>query len=424
MKIGMQTWGSHGDIRPFLSLAEGLQADGHEVTLVITCVDHARYVTGETASGLNIQTVASPIFKDEADLREAGGSIVEECNPFRQVYKILDLAFRPAEAEMFAAATVLCKENELIIGHFFHYPLQACAEKANKPYVSVMLQHMAIATRFMPPPTLPNWGKWSNKLLWEIVTSVLNGYLREVVNSLRQQLGLFAISDVVNDIWISKTLTLVAVSPAICQHQPDWPESVKVCGFLAGPAVKIEGTVTESVRQFITAGDPPIYMGFGSLMPKDKAMQTNTITLFTDAVRLAGCRAIIQAPDAEGCGFISSNDMLYVKALPHRQVFPDCSLIVHHGGAGTTQTVCYCGKPSVVIAHIEEQKFWGNELCELGIGAKVLHRRRVNASELASVINSVLHNHVMIETAVKIGRQMRQEDGIVQAIELINQHLA
>ena len=43
MKIGLQTWGSDGDIRPFLALAGGLRARGHEVSLVITSVDNDDY---------------------------------------------------------------------------------------------------------------------------------------------------------------------------------------------------------------------------------------------------------------------------------------------------------------------------------------------------------------------------------------------
>jgi len=36
MKIGLHTWGSEGDIRPFTSLATGLKLAGHDVTLVVT----------------------------------------------------------------------------------------------------------------------------------------------------------------------------------------------------------------------------------------------------------------------------------------------------------------------------------------------------------------------------------------------------
>ena len=36
MRIGLQTWGSEGDVQPFIALAAGLARAGHEVTLVVT----------------------------------------------------------------------------------------------------------------------------------------------------------------------------------------------------------------------------------------------------------------------------------------------------------------------------------------------------------------------------------------------------
>ena len=36
MKIGLQAWGSEGDIQPFTALAAGLVKAGHSVTLVVT----------------------------------------------------------------------------------------------------------------------------------------------------------------------------------------------------------------------------------------------------------------------------------------------------------------------------------------------------------------------------------------------------
>jgi sterol 3beta-glucosyltransferase len=43
MKIGIQTWGSNGDVRPLLALADGLQKAGHQVTLVVSSIDNQNY---------------------------------------------------------------------------------------------------------------------------------------------------------------------------------------------------------------------------------------------------------------------------------------------------------------------------------------------------------------------------------------------
>ena len=39
MKIGLQTFGSDGDVRPLMALAQGLGEAGHRVTLVVTHVE-------------------------------------------------------------------------------------------------------------------------------------------------------------------------------------------------------------------------------------------------------------------------------------------------------------------------------------------------------------------------------------------------
>lgn len=36
MRIGLQTWGSEGDVQPFTALAAELVGVGHEVTLLVT----------------------------------------------------------------------------------------------------------------------------------------------------------------------------------------------------------------------------------------------------------------------------------------------------------------------------------------------------------------------------------------------------
>ena len=60
MKIGLQTWGSDGDIRPFLALAGGLRAKGHEVSLVVTSVDNRDYSSYGRAMGFAISHVGAP----------------------------------------------------------------------------------------------------------------------------------------------------------------------------------------------------------------------------------------------------------------------------------------------------------------------------------------------------------------------------
>ena len=103
MRIGLQTWGSHGDIRPFLALAKGLKSSGHDVSLTITTVDDMDYSEPMLEEGINFSQVASPVIQNIAEYAEIGKLVLNEKNPIKQAKRILSKVFLPAEKEMFEA---------------------------------------------------------------------------------------------------------------------------------------------------------------------------------------------------------------------------------------------------------------------------------------------------------------------------------
>lgn len=420
MKIGIQTWGTYGDIRPFLALAEGLQAAGNEVHLVITCVDSSMDQSMESENGVRISVVASPIL-DQAQQEEAARETYSIRNPVRQTAALLRLCFSPAEAAMFNAAQRLCAESDIVIGHFMMYPLQAAAESARRPYVSVLLSHAAIPSEFTHPFGPFYLGRSAHRLIWSLIRNVLNRALLHGPNRLRAQLGLAPASDLVKDVWLSEQLTLVAVSPQICTRQIDWPPAVQVCGYLDKLLPRTDGCLPHALSTFLNAGTPPVYMTFGSWMPLDIPGQTRALHLLTQAARKANCRAIIQSRSAPECGFSSDEQILYVTSAPHQMIFPFCSAVVHHGGAGTTHAATLAGKASIVIANISEQEHWASELCRLGIASKAARRRTVSAAGIARRIRQVLASPEMVAKAESIAGAMRNERGVERSVELIMQ---
>lgn len=416
MKIGLQTWGSHGDIRPFIALAEGLQLAGHDVTLLITCVDSAIYESVTSAAGVKIRVIASPV-NDAADAERIGMAAIRMRNPLMQMKMLLDECFVPSEEQMFVAAQELAAESDLLIGHYFMYPLQVAAEHAGKPFASVLLSHVAVPSAYSHPVGVP----FGQGFLWWLSKLALHNVASPYPNRLRARLGMAPVKDFVTEVWLSKWLTLVAVSPQLCERQPDWASSIQVSGFLDMPNMQLEGRLTAEVEAFLAAGGPPVYMTFGSWTPREIANQTETVRLFTEAAKLAGCRAIVQTHDAAACGFVSDERVLYVSASPHHLIFPRCAAVVHHGGAGTTQSATLAGRPSVVVAHISEQEHWCKELIRLGIAAKVAHRRSVTARQLAARIQSL--RPAMQPRAAAVAGAMAQEDGVATAIRLINDRM-
>jgi sterol 3beta-glucosyltransferase/vancomycin aglycone glucosyltransferase len=422
MKIGIQTWGSHGDIRPFVALAKGLQAAGHEVTLVITCVDSDRYTALQAPSPVDLQVVASPVVADRSTLERCGAAIVGERNAIRQTQLAIEYFLLPAEAEMYRASERLCAANDLVIGHYFLYTLGAAAEKLGRPCVSVALAHGAVPSAFQPPQGVPDLGAFSNRLAWRLGKWVLNRAFKPYPDRLRAQHGIPAAGDMVDTVWASEALTLLAISPVLCEPQSDWPAHYRVCGALDTSDSVVEGTVPEQLRSFLSAGAPPVYMTLGSMMAGSDEKQT--LALLVSAVRAASVRAIVQTPSWAPLGFDSDNQLHFISAAPHASVFPHCSAVLHHGGAGTSQAALRAGVPSVVVAHTAEQELWGRELQRLGVAGAPIARRNATAPGLASAIRQVVQSDPMRQTAKSLGARMADEDGVATAVRLIEESFA
>ncbi len=419
MKIGLQTWGSDGDIRPFLALAGGLSTAGHEVSLVITSVDNKDYSRFGQEMNFSVSHVGRLDYKEDF-LNNFAVKLRGARVPIKQLHLIFKYFFDPLIPEMYGAAQELCAVTDMVIGHFAHHPVQAAAEKARKPYVTVTLNHSGIPSRYTVPLGVPNLGIWMNPFWWKLVFVVVDGVLKAGINNLRKQEQLPPVANVLQEVWTSRNLNLIAVSSAICQPRSDWNLVHKVCGFFNVPQAAEKWTMAEDLKDFLRAGPPPVYLTVGSMLSLDTAPEIIT-TILVEGARKAGCRALIQSRWDELPEFPDYPEIYKIKATPHQHIFPHCAVVVHHGGAGTTQSATRHGCPSIIIEHFGDQIFWAKELQRLGIAAKVLHRRNITAEKLAHTIRTVLDSPGMKEKTEKLGEIIRHEDGVKKAVGFIDQ---
>ncbi|MGD8322295.1 MAG: glycosyltransferase, partial [Gemmatimonadota bacterium] len=286
MRIGIQAWGSEGDIRPFLALGHGLVRAGHRVTVVVTDLGARDYAAYQERLGLRIRTVATPVVPDPAELDDIGRAILRAGHPARQSRIIIERLFDPAVPEMYRAATALCAETDLVVGHFFQTPLRAAAEAAGIPEVSVTLTPSMIPTGAMPPEGVPDLGRRWNRTWWGVAAWVLDRMFLSRINRFRAEAGLPPHTHVL-DAWSSRLLDLVAVSPTLCPVPEDWPEQHRVCGFLTLPPDGQLDASPPALEAFLDEGDPPAFITFGSLTPSEEAERFDALRIFTEAVSRA-----------------------------------------------------------------------------------------------------------------------------------------
>ena len=423
MRVGLQAWGSEGDIQPFTALAAGLVKAGHEVTLVVTDNAGRDYTGLGRRFGYRVVAVPNPQTQAPGEIDKVWRRIIEAGNPIRQAELIMKYGFDPATEVMFTAAQQLCGSSDTVVGHFFVFPLRVAAEKAGVPMATVNIVHNCLPSRYISPPGLPDLGKWFYPLGWKLVRKVANRILLPRVNALRTREGLKADVDLMSQTWAAERLNLIAVSPSICHRPPDWEPRHCVCGFFNPPAGLAPDQLPEGLEDFLQRGTPPVYFTFGSMMPDSLGYIQETATIWVLAIRMLGCRAILQLPWDNLSLFPSDDRIFKVKRAPYKQVFPGCSAIVHHGGAGTTQSTLLAGRPSLIVAHMADQFFWGAELERLGVAGRSLKRQTLSPGGLAKAIGEVLDHPEMAARASLIGQQMSKEDGVEVAIHLIEEDL-
>jgi len=416
MKIGLQTWGTEGDVRPFMALATGLQAAGHQVTLLTTEIRNRDFSAEARRLRIAIRKIGH-IECGEEQFKELVHQVFYEKNPAKQGLILLKNFFYPAVADMLAAAELLCAENDAVIGHFFVWPLKIAALKSGRPFIAIHTTPI-IPSCHLSPQGLPNLGRWWNWLWWQVMDLVLNKMWKPPIDAVFRAEGIEPGKSLMKNVWRSALLNLVSVSPSLFPAPPDWPGHFHLCGFFGFPQQDGAGGVAGGLKEFLSAGEPPVYMTFGSMLESDPDPRMIT-RLMIDSARMAGVRAIIQSNWNEIEGIPEHPSIFRTVRASHRSIFPHCAVVVHHGGAGTTQAAIEAGCPSVVVAHASDQPLWGAVLKKRGAAPKFLLRRSVTPQKLAGAIRIARKSAEMKDTAKKIGRQMRAENGVLQAVRLI-----
>jgi UDP:flavonoid glycosyltransferase YjiC (YdhE family) len=158
-------------------------------------------------------------------------------------------------------------------------------------------------------------------------------------------------------------------------------------------------------------GDPPIYIGFGSIKFDNSPEITQ---LIISAIKRCGLRAIISYGWADLGSDIYPDDVpetvLFINHTPHPWLFPQCSAVIRHGSAGTTAAGLEVGRPTVVVPFSSDQWFWGDMVARRGAGPPPIPFKKLTLGRLSEAIDSALRPECR-EVAQDIANSMKCENG-------------
>lgn len=401
MKIVLVTCGSRGDVQPVLALALGLQARGHRVLLAAP-PENADWA-GATGCpfypvGRNVMAyIHSRVRAHTLDMALAFTQFVrsEVLNQFRQLPQIIHGA-------------------DLTLGASLAFALASVSEAQKIPYRYIAFTPQLFPSGHHPFPVLRDHGlpNWANRLSWWLARQVDRLNLKHLLNGWRRRTGLAPVSDAWHHILGSPTI--LATDPALGPVPPDVRESTVQTGYWH---LQPQASLSTALKNFLNAGSPPVYVGFGSMPPLD---QQKMASQAIRAVRSAGKRIILSAGAVSGRENRAHSDVFFLGPSPHIKLFPHLCAVVHHGGSGTTHTAAHAGIPQVIVSHILDQYYWGNRIFKLKLGPRPIWRARFSEAKLANAIHACVSQQKYTRNARRAARIIQARDSIGRAVEWID----
>jgi len=417
MRITILTTGSRGDIQPFIALGQGLKQAGYQVKLAT----HDTFQEMAQQYGLEFAAIAGDVQAMMAS--EAGQNMLKSQNPILLIKQYAKMV-QPLVAQAIADSWVACQDSDAIIFTATAVWGYDIAEALGIPAFFASLMPQSSNPDF-PYPSLPptlHLGGILNRLSYPLLMEGFGLIFRQPLNEFRQQLYLPPIpfGTLYRRLDRLPTPALYGYSPSVVSRPANWSDRIQVTGYWFLNQIS-DWQPSQELLDFLSAGSPPVYVGFGSMSAADAAQFTQMIL---DALQQTGQRGILLT----GWGGITqtelSDDVFLLSSVPHDWLFPQMAAIVHHGGAGTTAAALRAGVPSVVIPFFGDQPFWGDRVMKLGTSPSPISKAELTVDRLAAAVTTAVTDSIMQKQAKAIGAVIRAENGIQQAIEVIEDYLA
>ncbi|TFK31981.1 glycosyltransferase family 1 protein [Crucibulum laeve] len=422
MNIVIMIVGSRGDVQPYVALGKLLLKDGHRVRIA----SHETFRSFVNENGLeffniggNPQDLMSYMVKNPGLMPGmeslTNGDIGRKRKMLTEMINGCWLACHapcPVTKKTFAADAII--SNPPAFAHVH------CAEALGIPLLS--------PTTAFPHPLvnikqsnaeygLTNYLSYAvaDLLTWQGIGDIVNKFRSHSLGipplSLRSGPG---IVDYLKVPWT------YCMSPALVPKPHDWKNHIDVVGFYFLD-LATNYKPPDDLAAFLAAGEPPVYIGFGSVVVKDSAAMTQTIF---EATEKAGVRALVSAGWGGLGGVTIPSNVFILGNVPHDWLFDNdrVSAVVHHGGAGTTAIGLAKGRPTVVVPFFGDQGFWGSMIHKAGAGPEPVPASELNAQNLQEAIEFAISPQAK-EAAKHMAQSIREEDGVRKGVDSFYRHL-
>lgn len=419
MNIGIFTYGTRGDVQPYIALALGLIDKGHQVTIAAP-ENFAGFVEGfgiafhplygNAEEGMNSQLGESVL---------QAGNTLKLMKYFFKVLHDIKVPLRKSYLDGFDKVDfIIANAATLVI-------TSAIAEKQNKKLMLSYFMPPVVSTAEFPLADFDFFNfSWYNKLTYKLAHTFYWKFVKEETNEFRQQLGLPVLKEnLLYHIHKQKPLVVNSISPTLFPRPKDWEENHKITGVLTIPNKYRENhpfdEIPKALSNWLAGGEKPVYMGFGSngvgSIKKITAIINDILTKTNQRILFCTGWSVFE-------NLPTHKNLFVTKYINHEAILPKCKAGIFHGGAGTLATMLRNNLPIIIISFYTDQPTWGKIVERMNLGVHI-PIKKLNAHRLISALTKVQTNEIRDNVAI-IGRQIRNENGLENAIKEIENYFS
>lgn len=424
-KIVLSTFGSLGDLHPKIALGIELKKRGHEV--VFNVMEFYR----ERIESLGFEL--APLRPDvDPDNRELARELMDAKKGTEKIIKELIMPnLQPMYEDMMSAV----EDADLLITGEIVYPAKSVVEMTNMKWISTSVAPISFFSAY--DPFVPPIAQWYEKLrfmpsvfhasFFKIMQATVRDWYRPY-KKFRKKLGLDPNHDPIFNDKYSDLLHLAIFSKVLGKPQPDWHSTTLQTGFCFYDGANDVGKMSDELKEFLDAGEPPIVFTLGSAAVMDAR------DFFEESAKAAlklNKRAVLiygifnEPPEIIDSGKLiidnkekKFSDILAVDYAPFSEIFSRAVCVVHQGGVGTTGQVLRAGVPALIMPYSHDQPDNAARCRRAGV-AEIIERDEYNAENAAQKLEQILKDKSYETNADEAARIVRAENGTVTACDAI-----
>jgi UDP:flavonoid glycosyltransferase YjiC (YdhE family) len=415
MKVLLTAFGSTGDVYPIIAYGRALEQQGHKVVFATQTIYEAEVVK----AGLEFFRV--PPHWSQQEFADFMAKQSKTALPILQLRNLYKAAAEEFLEELFERLDEALRDCDAMITSYMFPTFGIVAKRLNKPFALFYFCHNFIPTSafamegFPPAPRkLPLRLKQAyNRRTWALSSELIDNSLNNVLEGFLKEHNIPPVHGWLTD---PAPLGIVAVSKVLKDRRGIEDPRYVFTGYLrwqSPESPELEKELTE-----FCAGEKVPVLTFGSVsFGKVEQVMKRFCKHWPK-----GKKFILQSGWAGLTLPEERPDIKIVGKVSHDQLFKFASCVIHHGGAGTTASVMYAGKPHIVVPHFADQPFFASEIKRLGIGIKIPKTRW--PERLPAAVREIEENPRYALAAEGLMPKVRAENGPLEAVQVLEKFVA